>query len=109
MSFTLDAAQELAIPDVLFWTTSACGFMGYLHYRNLIDKGFKPLKDPSYLTNGYLDTVIEWIPGMRGIRLKDIPSFIRTTDPNEIMLDFPLHEAERARKASALIFNTFVL
>ena len=44
MSFTLDAAQELAIPDVLFWTTSACGFMGYLHYRNLIDKGFIPLK-----------------------------------------------------------------
>lgn len=107
MSFTLDAAQELAIPDVLFWTTSACGFMGYLQYRNLIDKGFIPLKDPSYLTNGYLDTVIDWIPGMRGIRLKDIPSFIRTTDPNEIMLDFPLHEAERARKGSALIFNTF--
>uniref|UniRef100_F6H0R7 Glycosyltransferase N-terminal domain-containing protein n=1 Tax=Vitis vinifera TaxID=29760 RepID=F6H0R7_VITVI len=107
MSFTLDAAQELAIPDVLFWTTSTCGFMGYLQYRNLIDKGFIPLKDPSYLTNGYLDTVIDWIPGMRGIRLKDIPSFIRTTDPNEIMLDFPLHEAERAHKASALIFNTF--
>ena len=44
---------------------------------------------------------------MKGIRLRDIPSFIRTTDPNEIMLEFPLREAERARKASALIFNTF--
>ena len=44
---------------------------------------------------------------MKGIRLRDIPSFIRTTDPNDIMLEFPLREAERARKASALIFNTF--
>ncbi|KAJ9673870.1 hypothetical protein PVL29_023429 [Vitis rotundifolia] len=107
MSFTLDAAQELGVPEVLFWTTSACGFMGYVQYRNLIDKGLTPLKDESYLTNGYLDTVIDWIPGMKGIRLRDIPSFIRTTDPNEIMLEFPLREAERARKASALIFNTF--
>ncbi|RVW65438.1 7-deoxyloganetin glucosyltransferase [Vitis vinifera] len=107
MSFTLDAAQELGVPEVLFWTTSACGFMGYVQYRNLIDKGLAPLKDESYLTNGYLDTVIDWIPGMKGIRLRDIPSFIRTTDPNEIMLEFPLREAERARKASALIFNTF--
>lgn len=44
MSFTLDAAQELGIPEVLFWTTSACGFMAYLHYRHLIEKGFTPLK-----------------------------------------------------------------
>ena len=44
MSFTLDAAQELGIPEVLFWTTSACGFMGYLHYKGLVEKGFTPLK-----------------------------------------------------------------
>ena len=44
MSFTLDAAQELGVPDVLFWTTSACGFMGYLHYHCLVEKGYTPLK-----------------------------------------------------------------
>lgn len=44
MSFTLDAAKELGIPDVLFWTTSACGFMGYAHYHQLIEKGYIPLK-----------------------------------------------------------------
>jgi hypothetical protein len=63
--------------------------------------------DASYLTNGYLDTVIDWIPGMKGIRLRDLPSFIRTTNPDEIMLNFPMVECERAQKASALIFNTF--
>ncbi|XP_009341756.2 (R)-mandelonitrile beta-glucosyltransferase [Pyrus x bretschneideri] len=107
MSFTLDAAQELGIPEVLFWTTSACGFLAYMQFYRLIEKGHTPLKDASYLTNGYLDTVIDWIPGMKDIRLKDIPSFMRTTEPDDQMLDFILVETERAKKASAIILNTF--
>nr|XP_023914546.1 7-deoxyloganetin glucosyltransferase-like [Quercus suber]POF08067.1 7-deoxyloganetin glucosyltransferase [Quercus suber] len=107
MSFTLDAAAELGIPDVLFWTTSACGFMGYAQYRRLIEKGLTPLKDESYLTNGHLDTIIDWIPGMKGIRLRDLPSFIATTDLDDVLLNFPMVEAERAQRASAVILNTF--
>ncbi|XP_058087002.1 7-deoxyloganetin glucosyltransferase-like [Magnolia sinica] len=107
MSFALPVAEELGIPNVSFWTPSACGFMGYLHYRNLIERGFIPLKDESYLTNGYLDTPIDWVPGMKGIRLRDFPSFIRTTDPNDIMLNFKINQAGRATKASAVILNTF--
>ncbi|XP_077214019.1 7-deoxyloganetin glucosyltransferase-like [Tasmannia lanceolata] len=107
MSFTLDVAEELRIPEVLFWTTSACGLWAYIHYRQLIERGLTPLKDESYLTNGYLDTRIDWIPGMKDIRLRDLPSFFRTTDPNDIMLHFPLREAERAYRASAVIINTF--
>ncbi|KAI9081231.1 hypothetical protein K1719_036803 [Acacia pycnantha] len=108
MSFTVDAAKQLGIPDVLFWTTSACGFICYVHYRQLIDKGLTPLKDPSDLANGYLDnTVIDWIPGIKPIRLRDMPSFIRTTNPEEFMLDFILGECERAKKACAIILNTF--
>ncbi|KAF8404622.1 hypothetical protein HHK36_009510 [Tetracentron sinense] len=107
MSFTLEAAEELGIPEVLFWTPSACGFMGYVQYQHLIERGLIPLKDASYLTNGYLDTVVDWVPGMKDIRLRDLPSFIRTSDPNDIMLDFCRGEAERTHKASAIIFNTF--
>ncbi|KAL5558961.1 hypothetical protein UlMin_035172 [Ulmus minor] len=107
MSFTLDAAQELGVPEVLFWTTSACGFLGYLHYKNLVDKGFTPFKDESDLTNGYLNTNLDWIPGMKDIRLRDLPTFIRTTNPNDIMIDFLLTETKRAQNASAIILNTF--
>ncbi|XP_059631336.1 7-deoxyloganetin glucosyltransferase-like [Cornus florida] len=107
MSFTLKAAEQLGIPNVLFWTTSACGFMAYVHYHQLVEKGYTPLKDMSYLTNGYLDTVIDWIPGMEGIRLKDLPSFVRTNDPNDIMFNFAVGETEKVHKASALILNTF--
>ncbi|KAK8642773.1 hypothetical protein V6N13_012105 [Hibiscus sabdariffa] len=107
MSFTLDAAEELGIPNVLFWTPSACGFLSYVYYRQLKEKGYMPLKDESYLTNGYLDTVIDWIPAMEGIRLRDLPTFLRTTDPNFVMLDFIFRESERSRRASAIILNTF--
>ncbi|GLT93792.1 hypothetical protein SLE2022_115660 [Rubroshorea leprosula] len=107
MSFTLDAAQELGLPEVLFWTTSACGFLGYLHCRQLIGQGYTPLEDESYLTNGYLETVVDWIPGVKGIKLKDLRSFLRTTDPNFFMLDFILGETERAKRASAIVLNTF--
>lgn len=44
MSFTLDAAEEFGIPEVLFWTPSACGVLGYAHYRGLVEKGLTPLK-----------------------------------------------------------------
>ncbi|KAK4851794.1 hypothetical protein QYF36_018489 [Acer negundo] len=64
------------------------------------------LNDMSYLTNGYLNTVIDWIPGMEGIRLKDLPTFIRTTDADDIKLNFAIGEVENARNASALLFNT---
>ncbi|KAJ8772064.1 hypothetical protein K2173_027241 [Erythroxylum novogranatense] len=106
MNFTLKASRELGIPNVFFWTASACSFMAYLHYRQLLEKGLVPLKDPSYLTNGYLDTVIDWIPGMEGIGLKYLPSFVRTTDPNDLMVHFAIEQVESARDASALIFNT---
>lgn len=65
------------------------------------------MTDESYLTNGYLDTPIDWIPGMQGIRLKDIPSFIRTTNRDDTMLNFDGGEAQNALKAQGLILNTF--
>ncbi|KAI3685307.1 hypothetical protein L6452_34549 [Arctium lappa] len=107
MSFTLDAADELGIPEVLFWTTSACGFLAYVHYNTLMEKGLFPLKDSADLTNGYLDTILDCIPSMKDIRLKDMPSFVRSTDPDEFMVKFALQETIRAKKASAIIINTF--
>ncbi|KAB1220551.1 UDP-glycosyltransferase 85A7 [Morella rubra] len=61
--FSVAAAQELRIPVVTFFSVSACSAMGCMQFASLRDKGFTPLKDASYFTNGYLDTVIDWIPG----------------------------------------------
>ncbi|XP_008779905.2 7-deoxyloganetin glucosyltransferase-like [Phoenix dactylifera] len=107
MSFTLDVAKELRIPEVLFWTPSACGVMGYLHYQHLIERGIFPLKDASDLTNGYLETPIDWISGMKNVRLRDLPTFLRTLDSKDIMFHFCNREAQRSSMASAIILNTF--
>ncbi|KFK44619.1 hypothetical protein AALP_AA1G282400 [Arabis alpina] len=107
MSFTLDPAEELGVPEVLFWTLSACGFMAYLHFYRLVEMGLSPLKDESCWTKEYLDTVIDCVPSMKNMKLKDIPSFIRATNHDNIMLNFSLRETERAKRASAIILNTF--
>lgn len=51
--------------------------------------------------------VIDWIPGMKNIRLKDLPTFLRTTDPKDICFNRAMLEAERADKASAVVLHTF--
>ncbi|KAK9050827.1 hypothetical protein SSX86_030201 [Deinandra increscens subsp. villosa] len=64
--------------------------------------------DPSYLRNGYLDTVLDFIPTMSGIRLKDIPPFVRILNPgDDFMVGFSDRELYRARSATGIIFNTF--
>ncbi|KAF5807630.1 putative 7-deoxyloganetin glucosyltransferase [Helianthus annuus] len=108
MSFTLSAAEELGIPAIPFWTSGAGSLVCYDHYPNLIQKGLMPLKDQTYLEDGYLDTTIDFIPTMTGIRLKDIPPFVRVVNPgDEFMVGFSQGEIERAKSAPAIIFNTF--
>ena len=63
--------------------------------------------DENYFTNGYLDIVIGWIPGMRGIHLKDLPSFIRIINPNNISYKYLIEMANRAPMASGIVIHTF--
>ncbi|GJV30359.1 UDP-glycosyltransferase 85C2-like protein [Tanacetum coccineum] len=105
--FTVDAAKNLGIPVMLYWTLSACGFMGVYQIQSLIEKGLVPLKDESYLKNGYLDTIIDWVPGMDGIRLKDMNSVIRTTDLDDAFLKFCDKSSQYSHNVSHNIIHTF--
>uniref|UniRef100_A0A6N2L827 anthocyanidin 3-O-glucosyltransferase n=1 Tax=Salix viminalis TaxID=40686 RepID=A0A6N2L827_SALVM len=107
MPVAITAAEMLGIPIAVFFTISACSLMGLKQFKVLKEKGLTPLKDDSYLTNGYLDRVVDWIPGMKDIRLRDLPSFFRTTDPNDCLFTFCMESVERALSASAIIFHTF--
>eukprot|EP00257_Ricinus_communis_P021871 XP_015581445.1 7-deoxyloganetin glucosyltransferase [Ricinus communis] len=106
-TFTVRAAQQLELPLVLFFTMSASAILGFKHLAALKEKGLTPLKDESYLTNGYLDRTLDWIPGMKGIRLRDLPSFVRTTSSEDFLFTFTMESAENAVKASAVILHTF--
>ncbi|KAL0909081.1 hypothetical protein M5K25_023606 [Dendrobium thyrsiflorum] len=44
---------------------------------------------------------------MKDMRLKDFPTFIRTVDVNDTMLNFAVQETSRASQAFTIILNTF--
>ncbi|XP_039145907.1 7-deoxyloganetin glucosyltransferase-like [Dioscorea cayenensis subsp. rotundata] len=44
---------------------------------------------------------------MKNINLRDLPSMIRTTDPNDIPLNFMNHAFQKVFQTSAIIINTF--
>jgi hypothetical protein len=49
MTFAMNAARELGLPEMQFWTASACGFMGQHLFEELIQKGIVPLKGKNLL------------------------------------------------------------
>ncbi|XP_057447729.1 7-deoxyloganetin glucosyltransferase-like [Lotus japonicus] len=107
LTFTIQAAEELALPNVFLCPTSASTFLCLSHFQTLLDKGLIPMKDESYLTNGYLDTKVDWLPGMQNFRLKDLHDSIRTTDPNDLMVQYTIELANTFHRASGIVFNTF--
>ncbi|KAI3756130.1 hypothetical protein L1987_55944 [Smallanthus sonchifolius] len=104
---TVRAAEKLKIPIMLFWTMAACGFMAFYQAKVLMEKQILPLKDEVCLTNGCLDMEIDWIPGMKGIRLKDLPEFIRTTRHDDHEFIYILETAKAADEVPHMIIHTF--
>ncbi|XP_061364693.1 7-deoxyloganetin glucosyltransferase-like [Gastrolobium bilobum] len=107
MGFTLKVAQEFNIPEFMLFTPSGCGMLGYLNFEELVTRGFFPLKDEKNLSDGYLETEVDWIPAMRGARLKDLPTFFRTTNSSDIMFNYNKESVNNAMKAKGVILNTF--
>ena len=44
---------------------------------------------------------------MKDIRLRDLPNYFRTTDPNDCLFNFGMESVERVLSSSAIIFHTF--
>uniref|UniRef100_A0A0E0QBF7 Glycosyltransferase n=1 Tax=Oryza rufipogon TaxID=4529 RepID=A0A0E0QBF7_ORYRU len=109
MGFAVHVTKEMGIPTYLFFTHSACGLLAYLNFDQLVKRGYVPLKYESCLTNGYLDTRLDWVAGMiAGVRLRDLPTFIRTTDPDDVMLNITMKQCELdAPAADGILLNTF--
>ncbi|KAL3724052.1 hypothetical protein ACJRO7_036122 [Eucalyptus globulus] len=99
MTFASDAAEALKIPEVVFGRPVLAGCLLTLRIV-VLSRMVTPLKDPAYLSNGYLKTTVS-------IRLRDFPTFIRTLDPQDIMLNYTIQEVGRSSRASAVILNTF--
>jgi len=63
--------------------------------------------DENFLTNGDLDKTVDWVPALEGIRLKYLPTFIRTTDPDDFLMNFIRRFVHKSKRSSALLFNSF--
>ncbi|WJX32932.1 7-deoxyloganetin glucosyltransferase [Trifolium repens] len=107
MGFAGRVAKDLGIPELQLWTASSVCFVGYLHYDELVNRGIIPFKDENFIVDGTLDTSLDWISGIKDIRLKDLPSFMRVTDLSDIMFDFLGSEAKNCSRSSTIIINTF--
>ncbi|KAF9618893.1 hypothetical protein IFM89_002888 [Coptis chinensis] len=101
MTFTLEAAEKLSIPGVILWPMSASVLWCCLRSDLLVEKILIPPEGER--TNGYLDMPIDIIPGIKNIRLKDLPSFF--WDGNEFLNNISIR-VQRASKATAIIINT---
>ena len=63
--------------------------------------------EPSQKTDDMLDKKLEWIPGTKSARMRDLLRVIRVQDRNGYMEDSSEGDMERVSKASAVIFNTY--
>lgn len=52
-SEAVEAAEEMGIPFFVLWTTSACSLLGSLHLRDLIRRGYTPLKGKTATTQDH--------------------------------------------------------
>ena len=48
MSFTMEVAEEFGLKEVLFFTPSGCGMLGYIQFEELLIRGCFPLKGICY-------------------------------------------------------------
>ncbi|XP_030528292.1 7-deoxyloganetin glucosyltransferase-like [Rhodamnia argentea] len=103
---TNPAAAKFGIPLVHMWTISGCALLGLMHLRTLEAKGFTLPKDESSLMDAHLDTPIDWIPGMKRMRLRDLFNFIGLPNGDKLF-DFTVEVVDRASEATSTIVNTF--
>ncbi|XP_039170553.1 7-deoxyloganetin glucosyltransferase-like [Eucalyptus grandis] len=75
------------------------------HLHILKAKGFTPPKDESQLMNGYWDTPIDWIPGMKNIRVRDIANNFRIPGSDDTLLNFTTDAIKRTNDATHIKCN----
>ncbi|KAL9224260.1 hypothetical protein vseg_000316 [Gypsophila vaccaria] len=108
LPFNLDAARELVdCPVVLFTPSTPSSFLAHSQSDTLLSRGILPFKDPGFMTDGSLDVKLDLEPAsMNGMRLRDLPSQIRTIDKNSHVFEYMKHVMARCYKRP-IIFNTF--
>ncbi|PIA54525.1 hypothetical protein AQUCO_00900818v1 [Aquilegia coerulea] len=102
LSFTIDVAEAIEVPCILWRTPSACYFWSTFFISEMIAAGELPFNDDE------MDKAITSVPGMENfLRSRDLPSFCRAKELNDPGLQLILTETINSTRATAHILNTF--
>ncbi|CBI31560.3 unnamed protein product, partial [Vitis vinifera] len=102
MSFSIDVANEVGLPVIIFRAISACSFWAYFSLPQLIEAGEVPFR------GGDMDRLVASVPGMEGfLRRRDLPSCCRVKDVDNPDLQNPMKNIRKTHGAHAQVINTF--
>ncbi|XP_042015695.1 7-deoxyloganetic acid glucosyl transferase-like isoform X1 [Salvia splendens] len=102
-SFAADFAEENGLPLLYFRTPSAAYSWAFFQVDDLIQAQEIPIK-----AGKSMDGLVKGIPGMEGfLRRRDLPTFFRTDDANDRLLQSLAATTRQIVRAQAVIFNTF--
>lgn len=59
------------------------------------------------MIDGTLEAPVDWIPGMPNIRLKDMPTYVRITDSDDVVFNGLGSEIDNCVNCSTVVINTF--
>ncbi|XP_030528281.1 7-deoxyloganetin glucosyltransferase-like isoform X3 [Rhodamnia argentea] len=108
MTFTTSpAASKFGIPLIHLFTIPGCALMALKHLRGLGENGLALLTDESQLMSGYGNTPVDWIPGMKNMRLRHMPNFHRLPGSDDTFFNFIADTTDRISDAMATIVHTF--
>ncbi|KAI4372959.1 hypothetical protein MLD38_011137 [Melastoma candidum] len=93
MTFSIDVAEELGIPLIVFRLIGPQCFWTYFNVPQMIETGDLPIKGEEDME--------------AFIRCSDLPSFCRVADPLDPFLQYIIAETLQTKRAQALVFNTF--
>ncbi|KAL7146884.1 hypothetical protein ABFS83_06G072200 [Erythranthe nasuta] len=102
LGFTCDVANQIRVPIFYVRTISAACLWVFFRLPELIQAGDLPFQGDD------LDVAVESVPGMeRYLRRRDLPSFCRSADTSDPIIEMYKTESTENARAYGLILNTF--
>ncbi|KAK1355244.1 Glycosyltransferase [Heracleum sosnowskyi] len=100
-SFAIDIAKGAGVPLMYFDTISPCSLWTFFCLPRLIELGEVPFKEEDY------DRKVKGVAESENfLRYRDLPSFFRTSDLNERIIQLILQEVKEIPRSEGMILNT---
>ncbi|KAH7424820.1 hypothetical protein KP509_11G026600 [Ceratopteris richardii] len=104
VSWTQLSADELCIPRLALWTSSASVLHAVWRMFDLVLGGCPSFK-AAITAKEEMERMVEWIPGLPPIALDDLPVELQSDDANPGYL-FLLRQLQPLQKAACILANT---